>query len=79
MQQREGTFTFTIRKTDLFLALALLVAFSSGFGVAWGLYRSETTSAQASNPSAFSPGPLTASQQPANVQIDLERRPYLGP
>lgn len=55
----------------MFLSLALLVAFGSGFEVAWGLFRSEGTSAQASNPSAFS-------QQPANVEIDLEGRPYLG-
>ena len=79
MQQREGTFTLTMKRADLYLALALLVAFGSGFGVAWGLYRSETTSLQAANTSAFSQGPLAASQQPTDVQIDLEGRPYLGP
>ena len=79
MQQRESTFTFTIRKSDLFLALVLLVAFGSGFGVAWGLFRSESTSLQASIPSAVSQDPLTALQQPTVVDIEVAGRPYFGP
>ena len=79
MRNRESTFTLTIHRSNLFLALALLVAFGSGFGVAWGLFRSETTSLQASNQSAVSQDPLAASQLSTVVDIDVEGRPYFGP
>ena len=78
MPQGDGTITFTLKKTDLFVVLALLVAFGCGFGVAWAVFRSDSTSPQASNPSAIQQS-LAASQQPTDVQIDLEGRPYFGP
>ena len=79
MRQREGAFTLTIRRADLYLVLALLVAFGCGFGVAWGLYRSDTASPPVSAQSPFSQDRLADSQQASVVEIDVEGRPFFGP
>ena len=74
MKQSEGTVTLTIKKTHLYVALAVVIAFGSGLGVSWLFSRSATTSPQVSSQSSGQ-----QAQQPSIVQVDIEGRPYLGP
>lgn len=73
IQRDEGVFTVTIRKTHLYVALAVVLAFGAGIGGSWLFSRSGATSAEVSDQSLLEPP-----QSPA-VQIDIEGRPYLGP
>ena len=74
MEPNEDRVTFTIKKTHLYIAWALVIAFGSGFGAAWVLLPSSTGSPQVATQSTFQP-----EQQPPIVQVDIEGRPYLGP
>ena len=74
MEQSEDTVTFAIKKANLYVAVALFVAFGSGFGVAWTLFHDATPSSQVSTQS-----PLQQAQRPSVVQIDIEGRPFIGP
>ena len=71
--RNKDTITFTIKKTHLYVALAVVLAFGSGLGVSWLFSRSETTSPQVSNQSDLQ------SEASSVVRIDIEGRPYLGP
>ena len=72
MRQNEDTVNFAIKKSTLNAALVVLVSFAGGFGSAWFIFgRTAATPPQASNQTTF--------QQPRDFQLELERRPSLGP
>ncbi len=71
--QKKDTITVTIKKSYLYAALAVVLAFGSGLGVSWLSSRSTTPVPEDSNQSALAGG------QRSVVQIGLEGRPSLGP
>ncbi len=77
------TVTFTIKRTYLYVALALVIGFGGGFGVARAFLTSDSTPVQETAPALTrQPSAVAApapTPQPAVVQVSTEGRPYQGP
>lgn len=71
VQNDEDKIVFAIKKSYLYVALALLIGIAGGYGVARLSLREGT---QASDQTAF-----REPQQASGSDIDIEGRPYLGP
>lgn len=80
INQDNGTLTFTVKKTYLYVALALIVGLGGGFGLGKVFFGSPA--ADQASPPATSPRPAASAPapQPAPiVQVSIEGRPYQGP
>ncbi len=83
--QNNETFTFTIKKTTLYIALATAIGFSAGIGAARLFMTSALAEPEVSGRNDPQAGQFLAtasspsSQPAAPVEIAIDGRPYVGP